>query len=379
MNGSVTDKLRRLAALPEAKLPFLSVYLDTKLAAPEKRAELRIFLKNAIRDAGTILDGRENRESFEKDADRLLRFVDEELHAAEHAPGHAIFACAGAGVFEVIRAPRPFEDQLLVSNRPLVRQLAVMLDRYEPVVAVVVDSRVARVFEISLANGVTEHDIEGDVPRNAKVPEFHGWGDLKYQRDLKGHIEHHWRDVGEYLGRLYARGFRRVVLLGQDQVVQNFRKALPKRVEECVMASAPMDRRETRDRIVARAIEIVRQEERRHEAELVALIRDQALSGNLGVFGLEATVNALRKGQVHKLAIAADLRVRGWRCRACAALATHLKADACPHCGGATEVVELGDEVVKDAIGQGAEIVTLAANEELARMGKIAALLRFRD
>lgn len=380
MNGSVAANLRRLAEQPETRFPFLSVYLDTKIDASSKHDQMRIFLKNAIRDAGSILHGRDERESFERDSARLLRFVDDEIHTDRGGhDGHAIFACSGEDRFEVIRTRRPFENQFLVSNRPLVRQLAVMLDKHEALVAVVVDSRVARIFEISLAGDVTERDMEGEIPRNGKVPEFQGWGDLKYQRDVKGHIEHHWREVGLYLDKLAERGFRRFVLLGQEQVLQNFRKAIPRRVDERVMATAPMDRREARDKIVSRVQEIVKAEERRQENELASLIRDQALSGNLGVFGLEATVNALRKGQVHKLAIAADLRVSGWRCRSCAALATHLRADACPHCGGKTEVVELGDEVVKDALAQGAEIATLRGNEELTRMGKIGALLRFRD
>jgi hypothetical protein len=379
MNGSVTQKLRRLAELPESRFPVLSVYLDTKNDAPNKRDQVRIFLKTAIRDALAVIDGNDARASFESDADRILRFVGDEMRLEGAYDGHAIFACSGADLFDVIHARRPFANAFLVGRRPLVRQLAVMLDEYEPLAVAVVDSRSARIFEVSLDDGVSEHALQGDVPRVGNLHEFHGFGDLKYRRDLQGHIEAHWRDVGDYLGRLVDRGIRRIVVLGQDQVVQNFRKALPRRVDERVIATGHMDKREARDRIVQKALEVVAREERREEDELVTLIRDQALSGNLGVFGLEATVNALRKGQVYKLAIAGDLRARGWRCRGCAALLTHLRQDACPHCGGRADVVELGDEIVKDALGQGAEIETVQGHAGLARMGKVGALLRFRE
>jgi hypothetical protein len=382
MNGGVIEKLKKLARLPESRFPFLSVYLDTRDDTPAKREALRIFLKNHVRDALSLLGGREEAASFEKDADRIQRLVDEELHGGRSAPGHAVFACSGDGVFEVLGSQRPFAPQFLVSSRPLIRQLAVFLDEFEPVAAVVVDSRAARIFEISVADAVVERGIEHDVPREMKTPEFQGFGDLKYQRGVRGHVADHFKDIAAELDRLIDReGYRRFVLLGQDQVVQNFRKFLSRRVEERVIATSPTDMRDPKDRIVARVRDIVAAEEKRQERELIGQVRDQALSGNLGVFGLEATLNALRKGQVHKLAIGDDLKARGWRCKdwSCGALVTHLKKDACPYCGGGTEVVELGDEVVKDAMQLGAEIETVRGSPELARMGKIGALLRFRD
>lgn len=242
------------------------------------------------------------------------------------------------------------------------------------------DSRSARIFEITLGEPVHEVDVEHDVPREMKVPEFHGFGDLKYQRDVRGHIGDHHRDVAEHLARIVDKsGCRRVVLLGQDAHIQSFRKVLPKRIEERVIATCPTDKREPRDRVVARVLEVVQAEEKRAERELIALIRDQALSGNLGVFGLEAVLNALRKGQVYKLAIGDDLEARGWRCRGCKGLSTHLKRDACPYCGSGAEPAELGDEIVKDALAQGAEIETVRQSADLARMGKVGALLRFRE
>ena len=105
-------------------------------------------------------------------------------------------------------------------------------------------------------------------------------------------------------------------LHGSKGAVSQLRKALSRRTDERVIAVAPTDMRDHKDRIVARVKEIVSVEEARADRELIGLVKDQALSGNLGVFGLEATLNALRKGQVHKVAIADDLRARGWRCRA---------------------------------------------------------------
>lgn len=381
MNGAVREKLRRLARLPESRFPVISIYLDTKNDAPSKRDAVRIFLKNHVRETLSVLDGRDERASFERDAERILAFVDDEMHGAHAGEGLAIFSCAGDDVFETIPARRAFDPpQFLVSTRPLIRNLAAFLDNHDPAVAVVVDSRSARIFEISLGEAVQETGIESEVPRDHKVPEWQGFGDLKYQRDVRGHVVAHFRDVAIEMERLmHAGAYRRFVLLGQDSLISQFRASLPKRLDERVVGSGPTDRRDSRDRIVARVQEIVAGEAKRHERELVGLIRDQALSGNLGVFGLEATLNALRKGQVYRLAIGDDLRASGWRCRDCGALVTHLKRDACPHCTGPVDVVELGDEVVKDALALGAEIETVKGSAELARMGKIGALLRFRE
>jgi peptide subunit release factor 1 (eRF1) len=380
MNGAVREKLRRLARVPESRFPFVSVYLDTKNDGPYKRDQARIFLKNQIREAEAILDARDERESFARDAEKILRYLDQETHAESAPAGMAIFACAGQDLWETVVARRPFQSQFLVSNRPLIRQLAVLLDEYEAVCAVLVDTRSARIFEITMDEAVRETGVEHDVPRETKTPEYHGWGDLKYQRDVRGHMDDHFDDVSHHIERLMdTAGYRRFVLMGQESTIQNFRKRLPKRVADRVIATCATDKREPRDRIVARVQDIVALEEKRQERELIGLIRDQALSGNLGVFGLEAVLNALRKGQVYKLAVSDDLRARGWRCKSCKGLSTHLKKDACPYCASGTDVVELGDEIVKDALGLSAEIETVRNSAELTRMGKVGALLRFRD
>ncbi len=384
MEGSaVTDKLRRLARLPQSRYPFVSVYLDTKNDAPNKHDLLRIFLKNRIGAAAAVLENdeesREGRASFAKDTERIHEFLEDEIHVGKGGDGHAVFACAGDGIFDVVTARRPFENQLHVSNRPLIRQLAVFLDEYEPVVAAVIDSRTARIFEIALGDSVSERELEGDVPRMLKPPEFEGYGDLKYQRDVKGHIDHHFKDVADHLARLVdGVRYRRIVLLGQDAVLAQFRRCLAKRVAEKVVATAPMDRRDARDRIVARTLEIVAGEEARSERELIRRIKNQTLSGNLGVFGLEATLEALNKGQIYKLVIDGDLKARGWRCRSCRALHAHLN-DGCPYSKGGTDEVDHGDEAVKDALAQGAEIETVRRTKDLARMGHIGALLRYRE
>src|SRR5207237_4961962 len=98
-------------------------------------------------------------------------------------------------------AQRPFQNAFLVSTRPLIRQLAVFLDGHEAVCAVLVDSRSARIFEISLTEAVHESGVESDVPRDMKVPEPQGFGDLKYQRDVRGHVDDHFKEVADHLGR----------------------------------------------------------------------------------------------------------------------------------------------------------------------------------
>jgi len=382
MNGGVREKLRSLVRIDEGRFPFISCYLDLRLDGPEKPEQVRIFLKNRLRDVEGVLDGGEaERASFRSDAERIQRYVDDRVHQVEGAGhGHAIFACAGRDIFESLRTARPFSNQLIVSNRPVIRQLAVLVDEFEPVIAAVVDTRTARIFEIALGEMVHETDVLSDVPRNVKVPEYHGYGDLKYQRDLKGHVDHHFKDVAEQLARLADRGYRRIILLGQEPVLAAFRKTLPKRVEERVIATGSVDRRhEATDRILARALDLLKREEQRAERELVSLIRDQALSGNLGVFGIEATLDALRKGQVYKLAVDGSLAQPGWRCRSCRALLSHTRDDRCPYCREPVSEVDLGDEIVKDAIAQGAELETVAGSADLARMGKVGALLRFKE
>ncbi|MFC1707258.1 hypothetical protein ACFL59_10675 [Planctomycetota bacterium] len=377
---TIGAQLRRLVTLPESDSPFLSVYLDTETHTRQAFEGLRIFLKNEARKAQALLDVQTDLVSFRHDLEHIQRYVEKEIHVDHTANGLAIFACARMDIFQAIHARRPFRNALLVANRPVVRQLAVLLEEHAPVLAALIDSRSARIFEITLGDEVHETDVESDIRGQHKTSSFHGFGDLKYQRDLRDRVADHHKEVAGHLHELMKRhGYSRIVVLGQERAVAAFKKLAPKKVREAIIATGPMDRRERVPAIVGRVMEAVEAEERRVGTRLVESIRNQALSGNLAVYGLRAVLDAVARGHVYKLAVAKGTSLRGWRCRGCGTLQDSREASGCTRCAGEVYEVGLFDEMVKDAIAQGSEVETVKGSEELERMGNVGALLRYRD
>lgn len=371
--GQIAAKLRTLSAMPDSTHPFLSVYLDTSSRSREGRDALRLFLKNEAKRAAALIVGKEARDSFDADIERIRSLFGSE----QRTEGLAVFACHADGFFEIVQARRRFDNQLLVGTRPLIRQLAVLLDEHAPVLAVVIDQRRARIFEITLGDAVHETAIEVEDPgARGSLPKFQGYGDLKYQNRRREKEAEHYHEVGERLRRLMKRwGYKRIVVLGQARNVAAFRKAVDPRVEAAIVGTGHVDKRGSVDAVVAQVMDIVEAEERRQGTELVERIRNQALSGNLGVFGVPAVLDALARGQVYKLALHGRFARKGWRSEADGRLAVHLPSDR----DADYREVDLGDELVKAAVAQGAEVEMVDESEELLAMGKVAALLRFGD
>lgn len=130
--------------------------------------------------------------------------------------------------------------------------------------------------------------------------------------------------------------------------------------------------------IKRRALEVAAQNERREEEALIGRLLSEAHRENgLGVLGLNDMVLALMMSQVHTLVVEHDYYERGWICPEDHHLS--MVPGTCPLCGGALQEVEdFVDEVVEEAIEQGAEIEHVFTEHEGFTDWKIGALLRFR-
>lgn len=130
---------------------------------------------------------------------------------------------------------------------------------------------------------------------------------------------------------------------------------------------------------VARSLEAIREAERADARDMARQALDATLSDGLGAAGVEAVVQALRQGAVDTLILAQEFRVSGWRCVENPSLAGDGGVPSeCPVGPGAAEPADLREELVSQALQTGAEVEFVEGSAELARMGGIAALLRWR-
>ncbi|MBC8645851.1 MAG: hypothetical protein H7X85_01710, partial [Thermoanaerobaculia bacterium] len=134
---SLAETLDRLARWEPVPHPVISLYLN---AQPDQRGKdhYDAFLRKELTARARTYPLRSpERESFEKDAERIRTYLSEELPAS--ANGVAIFAChARDGFFEAVPLEAPIEEnRLSVAGHPHLYPLARVLDQY-PRYAVVV-------------------------------------------------------------------------------------------------------------------------------------------------------------------------------------------------------------------------------------------------
>ena len=123
-SNTLEKTIDRLAAFEPSGLPVVSLYLNAQ-SNEHGRQDFERFLRREFNErARTYKAHTPERESFERDAERIKDYLASELRPETN--GVAVFACAGAGdFFEAIQLAAPFENhRLYIYNQPHLYPLA---------------------------------------------------------------------------------------------------------------------------------------------------------------------------------------------------------------------------------------------------------------
>jgi peptide chain release factor subunit 1 len=291
------------------------------------------------------------RESFDRDVDRILAWLSDE--ARRSANGLAVFACAGAAdFFEAVQLDVPIEHhELFVGATPRVHPLLRLVDRYARYAAVVLDSHSARIFVFGLGALETAGAIEGEKTRRSEAG---GWSQARFQRHVDNFTLQHVKEVVTALDELLrAEDIERLVLAGDEKVLALVRDQLPKPLAEKLADVLRIEVSADEGEVLERTLAAVRDADARDDAEKVARVLDARGAGGLGATGLEETRTALTNGQVHELLLTSDPG----------------------EIAGGPDVVE---RLVLLAHQTSARVMFIEDPAVLARVGGVAARLRYR-
>jgi peptide chain release factor subunit 1 len=377
------EEIKKLARMEEGLYPFLSLYLNTKWDDEQQRERTRIFTKNQLKKAYDRLKEREDwRKIFIEDQKLIERYVEGLVRRAydEGVNGFAIFSCSGAKTFFTYPSIIPFENKFFLSDLPILRPLVRLSSQYQNTLAVMVDTDSAKLFEVSLEGMVAESSIESYVPGRHDQG---GWAQMRYQRHIKDHMDKHHKEVAEQLTELFDSGkWKRVVLIGQDRIISNFKTFLPERVKQQIVDTFSMDLSEERSKVLRRLFERLLQKEREEVSRQIDELKERTPQGGLGTLGLNGTLEALNKGQVHTLYLLTPFSTPGGKCLRCGSLTfVYPEGDlsvSCPFCHGKIKVVDLGEEMMRSAICQDGEVKWVEENSVLKDSDGVGAFLRFR-
>ena len=381
---TIKEQLDRLAAFEPAPYPVISLYLNTQPGSTGRDQFQTFVRKEFAARSRTYAAGSPERESLDRDLERISRFLEIELDPA--ANGVAIFACSAGELFETVQLTAPIDRHwLYVGDQPHLYPLARVESLYPAYAAVLADTNTARILVLATGEVVSQEEIKGVKTHRTSQG---GWSQARYQRHIENFHVHHAKEVVDALDKIVTReNLSQIILAGDEVIVPLLREQMPKHLAEKVVEQVRLESSAPTDDIIRTSLDAMKRVRSDTEREKVEAAIGAYRGGGLGVVGPEDTLDALVKGQVEELLIAASVRELqpvGSAAIASAEDAGILQEPAVPTeaAGEAAEAetltVRLADELITKATQTAARITFVEDRELLADFGGVAGMLRFR-
>jgi peptide chain release factor subunit 1 len=305
----LSDRIDALARLEPASLPLLSVYLNTEVNGTGRTTH-DLFVRKELRQrARTYDEGSPDRDSLDRDCEQIERYLSEQLQPSTR--GVALFACSGEGLFEAIQLQVPFaENRLVVSDRPHLYPLARLDEAHPRYAALVVDTNTARIFVFGTGTVIESHDVQNPKTKHSKAG---GWSQARFQRHIENVHLLHAKEVVERLDQIVsAEDIAHVVVAGDEVIVPLLKQQFPERLSAKLVDVLRLDIRSPEHEVLAATLEALRRKDEETDESVVQGLIGDYRAGGLALVGPEPVREALERGQVDTLVIAAEPgQVRG--------------------------------------------------------------------
>jgi peptide subunit release factor 1 (eRF1) len=373
---AVNELLDRLAAFQPTGFPVISLYLNAQ-ADQHGRESYGAFVRKELSERAKGFEpGSAERESFDRDVERINRFLEEE--ARPSANGIAIFACAAADLFEVAQLDAPIEENhLYIFDQPHLYPLARLLDQYPRYAVLVSDTNSARIFVFGRGRTLETEEIQNVKTKRTQVG---GWSQMRFQRHVENYHLHHAKEVIEALERVVAEDrIERVILSGdQTNIIPILREQMPKHLQDKVIDVLNLGVDTPEHEILESTMKTLRIHDAATDAEKVEEMLNQYRAGGLAVVGVADTLAALSNGQVDELLVSASLREIQYSEQKVDKVLAAYAPGADGEQPDASEPHMVADELVRLAQQTSARVTFIEDTSLLANAGGVGATLRYR-
>ena len=341
----------------------LSVYLDTDLSSQSKDA-VKLVFRETVREIDP---------AAAKDVAAIQRYLDFEYDWQSRGLG--IYS-SGEELWRVVPLPIPVSPQAWYTERPYVRVLSDVTDRFGAYGIALIDRESVRLFSVARGKIRSETKAYGEELKRHKQE---GWYAAGYQRHEDNLALHNMRQAVEVVQDYCQRtGCKRLMLAGNPEALSQFTDMMPKAFREQIIGEFSVSMIASPAEILHRSLDIAFQADLEEEREMVGAAITAAAKGSAGVTGAVDTLYALHQGRVRVLLVEESFHIPGFVCRSCGYLVAQQHA-ACPVCKS-TDMHATGDVVntaIHKAVETGASVNIVRQNDALMTAGGMAAVLRY--
>jgi peptide chain release factor subunit 1 len=347
---STRARLRRLAELRPERGRVLSVFLNLDPSefalAPARATEINSVMTDAARRVDDVEAlGHDDKRALRDDLERIRQALQASDIAADGTQGVAVYACAPAGLFELVRLPHPIETRAAVDFRPVLEPL-LRSDGDERWAVLLANRQTARIFA-GTAESLEESDrITDDV--HAQHDQG-GWSQLRYQRSIEQDVLRHLAHAADTLfARFKRRPFDHLLVGAPQELAGDVEQRLHPYLKERLAGRLSVDVENAAAEDVQAAAAAASEQ---HVAALERAALDRLAAGigrgERAAAGADAVHAALEQARVEILLLAGDFDGEG------------------------------RDEAIELAVGQSAQVLIVRHHDDLVLHGGIGAVLRF--
>jgi peptide subunit release factor 1 (eRF1) len=372
------DDIRELANFRSPEGCAVSFYYQPSTPLNKSHREEVIQLKDMVRSALREAEKNGSNGSTRADLDRIAGMIDP-LNGSGQAK--AIFACSKAGFWKEFDVPAQLvQSRIGVSQRFRLKPLAAVLDGEQSACVVLADRTKARIFELKNDQVTEKSDFVNELTRRGKSDGFAGYDAGHAERKQSNEAMQHFKIVAEHIEKYFERGECEHLLIGcRDDVWSEIEPQLQARGRQHLVGRFRIDPKlATPEQVKQMAREQLAGLAANKKESLIRGVVGEAHRNGRGAIGLRRVLRSLEQGEVQSLLIGSNFSAPGVKCHNCGHMDLH-EAPTCAVCGKEnTQLEDIGDAIVGHAIRTDTEIVYIPDDEEFDKIGRIAALLRFR-
>ena len=375
------EEIREISEIYSPEGCALTFYYQPAAPTDKSHRHEAILVKDLVREA-LVQSGQSGKNSFARpDLERILAMADQLQGNSRQAK--AIFACSHRGIWHEYDLPPVLaRTQLVVNSRFHLKPLAPVLDANPRVLVALIDRNKARIFDVANERVTELQDFVKleETPRKGKSDGFAGYDGGRAERHDQNGAMQHFKIVGDFLQAYCLRaGIDRVAIGCREDLWSEIKPNLHKHTLDHLIGQFRIDPKLASPSEVKQKVDmLLAEQDGRRKLDLLREVIGEASRNGRGALGLRRVLRSLEMGEVQALLLEDKFAAPGVQCTNCNHIDINM-SHSCGVCGQPTIGVEdIANPLLARAMGAGVELHYVPSNPDLDRVGRIAALLRFR-